>query len=285
MNITGDESWLDTPAGRAWKPLFDRLPDGFRWAPKQVAIALVEAERVIAASTGRVGPRQSGSVLGALVGGESPRLRFLPHEVTWAQAVVLWPRTYLLDDDDPAHRRIERQAIRLWLRKKSGESLTYAERQSIKARSHYGARKRGFVLIATGLMRDRVAVPTDDIDETDSAEPMLAPIEREPTLAAWHDEEAEPVRLSLDYDPVESDELFEAIAFDVLQDIAGGKGMGPSLVTRVNETIESEFASAPEGHRRDVAMSKRRTALMDEVGARVRRVQREARESAEGETA
>jgi hypothetical protein len=278
-DLRGDEAWLETPAGRAWRPLFDRLPDGFRWAPEQVGKALVDAERVIAASTGRVGPRQSGSVLGALVGGGSPGLRFMPHEVTWAQTVVLWPRTYLLDEEDPAHRRIERHAIRLWLRKKSGEDLPHADRLSLKARAHYDARKRGFLYIATGLMRDRVAVPADDAD-FNGAETDPTPIERDPVPAAWHDEEAEPVRLSLDYDPVESDELVEAITFDVLQDIAGGKGMGPSLVTRINETVETEFASAPEGHRRDVAMSKRRSALMDEVGARVRRVQREARESA-----
>lgn len=279
MNITGDEAWLETPAGRAWKPLFERLPDGFRWAPEQVASALVEAERVIAASTGRVGPRQSGSVLGALVGGGSPGLRFLPHEVTWAHAVSLWPRTYLLSEDDPAHRRIERQAIRLWLRKRSGHELTHAERQEYRARSHRYARKRGLLYIATGLMRDRVAVPGDaPIGEADGQHARAA-VEREPTPAAWHDEEAEPVT----FRHAETDEemalLVECLALDVRDAIANGARRLQAVTGIVNDHVRAEYINAPDGHRKDVAMAKRASEL---TAAVIARILKDERETAEG---
>ena len=273
MSITGDEAWLETPAGRAWRPLFDRLPDGFRWAPEQVGKALVEAERVIAASTGRVGPRQSGSVLGDLVGGGSPGLRFMPHVVTWAHAVSLWPRTYLLSEDDPAHRRIERQAIRLWLRKRSGHELTHAERQEYRARarSHRYARKRGFLYIATGLMRDRVAVPGDvPIGEADGPlEHAQAAVEREPTPAVWHDEDAEPVT----FRHAETDEemrlLIDCIALDVRDAIANGARRLQAVTGIVNDHVRAEYINAPDGHRKDVAMAARASALTAAVIARI----------------
>jgi DNA (cytosine-5)-methyltransferase 1 len=280
--ITGDEAWLETPAGRAWKPLFDRLPDGFRWAPEQVGKALVDAERVIAASTGRVGPRQSGSVLGALVGGGSPGLRFLPNEVTWAQAVVLWPRTYLLDEEDPAHRRIERHAIRLWLRKKSGETLTHADRLSLKARAHYDARKRGFLYIATGLMRDRVAVPGDDVGDTDSQlEHARASVEREPVPAAWHDEEAEPVSFRHDETAEETQWVAERLARKVRAALAEGADRTEALDAAIDEQLAAEYINAPQGHRRDVAMSKRASLLSLLVIRQVLKDEREARETAD----
>jgi hypothetical protein len=173
--ITGEESWLETPAGRSWKAAYAGCPEHYRWAPEQVASALLKAHAIVAAEAGRVGPKTTGgaSIFGMASSG-LPSPRFLPHEVTWAQSVVLWPKVYLLDESDIARRQVERKAVRIWIRRETGERLEPSERALYKTPAHRKARKRGLVVIAAGLMRDRV--PPMDGQAPDRAD--AAPIDR-----------------------------------------------------------------------------------------------------------
>lgn len=260
-SITGTESWLDTPAGRAWRPLYDRLPEAYRWAPEQVAAAMVEAERIIGASTGRVGPGGAGgSWIAGAIGGGSPSLRFLPHEVTWAQSVAGWPGRYLLDESDLRIRRAEREAVRLWLRRESGDRLTPAERALYKTPAHRKARRRGLVWIAAGLMRERVPVQITGAP----AEPVEAAPETEVTTdapersgAVWHAPDAAPLAFRHDETLDEKAALVECLAADVRDAIAKGERRGHAVTAIVAAHVREEYESAPEGLRREVAEERR----------------------------
>lgn len=187
--ITGEESWLDTPAGRSWKAAFAGCPEPFRWSPEQVATAILKAHEIVAAEAGRVGPSgASGGGVFRMASSGLPGPRFLPYEVTWAQSVVAWPRLYLLDEGDLGVRRAERAAISLWIKKETGERLAPGERALYRTPAHRKARKRGLVWIAAALMRARVRHP-EAAEPVESAEGIPVsddPAPVAPSPRAWH---------------------------------------------------------------------------------------------------
>lgn len=282
-DLTGDEAWLETPAGRNWKGLFDNRPDHLRWAPKQVEDALLQAERIIATAAGAVGPRTYPPPAAVqAIGSGSLTVRFQPHEVTWAEKVSLWPRLHLIDEADARRYERERHAIRIWLRKETGGPLSSPDWHEYKSRNHRNHRKRGFLIIATGLMRARVPLIMSTPQR--EAEPEVVEHHDPRPLpdpgSTWHDDDAQPVRFRHDESAEERAALVDMLALDVMDAVEAGATRSRAVQEIVEAHVEMEYQGAPETlraeHSRDRRVSDLRAAVIARIVQHDRAAYREA---------
>ena len=149
------------------------------WTPKLVAETMTESLRWAALTAGRVGPRGFATTQalqwyqateadfvaegwGDLPQPEDEWLREVRRKYTFAeiklfQQAIHWQHRYLYPDSREVGR-----VLGIWLRTKARKVAF--ERQAVAlgySRGHcYRMRDRGLSLIARGLHRDRVAVPT-----------------------------------------------------------------------------------------------------------------------------
>lgn len=267
--ITGEESWLDTPAGRSWKAAFAGCPEPFRWSPEQVATAILKAHEIVAAEAGRVGPSgASGGGVFRMASSGLPGPRFLPHEVTWAQSVVAWPRLYLLDEGDLGVRRAERAAISLWIKKETGERLAPGEKAFYRTPAHRKARKRGLVWIAAALMRARVRHPEapEPQEEPDTAADDHGFVAATPR--AWRAPEPQD-----ECDAMPDAEGLRDIASAIAADAAALRGDREAIVSKLaRDAAQDWFADHPQ----DTTTMTRRTKLATRLKAAALAVLREA---------
>lgn len=232
--ITGEESWLDTPAGRSWAALHRGAPEAYRWAPEEVRTDLEHAHRIISAS-GRVGPRSyGGSWFGNATGGASHRAP----EWTWAEEVTTWPTRFLM-----RRNPLELDAIALHIRKASGERLTDSDRKAIATRTHRDRRHRGLVVIATGLMREKTRNTRPGEGVIDDASPVASESAPPPSPRSWH---APPS--PLDACGMPDDEDAAAIVDAIVGDARGAHGDPAAIVSLLaREAAETWFSDHEAG--------------------------------------
>lgn len=166
---------LDDPIAYAWAQIWDDAPAECRWTVEEVDSRLVDAIRLVARAAGRVGPGEMkgfwpalqpewGDLLAQVDGGadfrEELNAKIGPsaRDITRMEQAIRWPTLYLGAHDGP------RSVLKLWLRckahrkpfRRACQLVGWSERTAQRRRWHAA------LLIATGLMRDRVNVQGRD---------------------------------------------------------------------------------------------------------------------------
>jgi hypothetical protein len=168
---------LDDRIARAWAIAHASAEERCAWAPENVDARLIHAMRLVTASVGRVGPALEGRGSPEYVHdpldiwfqqlaedyerrkGEKNRVRLRPGagEVSLMEKAIGWPMTYLDAHDGP------RRVLKVWmLCKATRRPFSRACKKIGWARATASRRRwHAALLIATGLIRDRV--PLDEI--------------------------------------------------------------------------------------------------------------------------
>ena len=171
--------FLEDPISRRWAEVYHRAPQSCLWLPEHVEERLVDAIRLVEEVAGPVGPRVFGRSwidvakqyeklneddldidLDSLPNDpEDERPRKAPakaRRVSEMEAAIYWPTRYLRTPYDG-----QRRVLKLWLRCKARRKSfrKAAKRAGWSEATAKRRRWQAVLLIATGLMLDRVEAP------------------------------------------------------------------------------------------------------------------------------
>lgn len=177
------------PIARTWAQAYEAAPDACLWTAEDVDLRMADAMRLVSATVGRVGPKQEGTGMPAYRHealdiwfqqlaedaeqrrGEKNRIRLRPgaDEISMMEEAIGWQARYL-----DAHDGV-RRVYKTWLYAKATRRRFARVCRKIGWPRSTANRRRwqGALLIATGLMRDEVALRLplhieendDDLDE------------------------------------------------------------------------------------------------------------------------
>jgi hypothetical protein len=261
-----DRPSMTGPAVREWEEVWAEVSEGFRWHYAEVRDVLGEAQKIREATVANPRPKGDTALwLGQASGGYSTR--YTAEEITIAGEALDWPPRYLWRHPD--HRR----AVQRWMAKTGGERLTGYELKRFKDRTERDRRTRGFLTIATGLMRDRVPalksiVGRSPIPDTTESGDDLPPLERAADRPNhWRAPDLLPSQP--DYSPEQEADLLDAMATEALESGPEWPAIAATVNRLIGQVVEIEFAEVPEGLTRDKDLYQRSCALRSAITVRL----------------